>query len=245
MTMFTRRLARLFLMCAVSHLVAAPLRAAEPSASGLAPAPPKFSAAEQQARHSILTSEGWQQARSKFDEWLSVQSMYDAARIAAMKHEFARRIEGMSAVELQAFLSVMQNRLNVLLSADVTAARNWADEFYTSQGKQKLAEKHHIADPMSMTGAELEGALAEFASERQSQATAQAAFQKGQGASIAAMEENRKQQQAAAAAAPRHAASYGAPYAPTRPRDRPQRYEAPYNPVRYSVDPWGGVWIGH
>lgn len=206
-----------------------------------------FSAEEQQARQKVLGSEGWLDARQKFDKWLSVQAAYDATEIEAIKKGFASRVERGSADDLTILLHTMQRRLDVLLSPDVVVARDWADSFYTEKGKQDLMEKRGLADPMAMSATEITAALAQFASDRQSQATSTTAFAQQQASAIAGANESRKRQEAAAAAAAsasRQRATSSAPYAPKR-ADRPQRYQAPYNPVHYSIGPWGGVWVGH
>jgi hypothetical protein len=214
-----------------------------------ATATPSFSPETQRAHQAVLESDRWMAARTRFEQWLSVQSAYDANEIADIKRRLTERVAAMSAVELQKFLAEMEQRLDVLLSPDVTAARNWADEFYTPLGKEELAAQYGVAHPLSMTGEELNAALARFALDRQSHASTRAAFQQQQATQAAAAREYRQAQQqaaqqAAAASAARRPASSGAPYAPTR-RTSPQRYEAPYNPLQYSIGPWGGIWIGH
>ncbi len=183
--MFAFRIAWLIVLCAIGIVATArPLAAQTPTA-----APSKFSAEEQQARQAILTSYDWQEAHVRFNTWLSVQTLYDPAQVENMRREFAKRIEAMSADELKAFLKDMQQRLDVLLSPDVAAARRWADAFYTEQGKKKLVQEHHLADPISMSADELTAALSDFAADRQAETKTQAAFQKGQSAQAAAIAE--------------------------------------------------------
>lgn len=214
----------LSLVGALTALAANPLPAQAPAA-----APPEFSPQEQQARQAILTGADWQAARSSLDKWLSVQGAYTPEQIAQMKTNFAALIDSMSADELQGFLVDMQQRLEILLSPEVNAARRWADELYTPQGKRNLLEKGHIADPMSLSGEELAKALIEFAQDRQSRASSQAVFEQGQAVQAAATRQLFKEQQAAAAAAaaaPPQMTSASTSYAPRRDRGQ-QRYERP------------------
>jgi hypothetical protein len=206
-----------------------------------------FSAQEQQARQKVLDSQNWKDARAKFDRWLSVQVAYDPAEVEAMKAALAARIARSSAQELTALLQEMQQRLDVLLSPDVVAARDWADSFYTPKGIKELTTKHGMANPMAMSGRDLTVALEKFQADRASQRTANKAFMQLQAKAVDAAQTTRQQQAAAAAAAAaRPSATFGAAYAPTRSGPpQPQRYQAPYNPVRYSIGPWGGVWVGH
>jgi hypothetical protein len=240
--MFPSRLTVIVLLGVLAHIIALAghVRAQAPAAERT------FSAEEQQARQKVLDSDSWKDARRKLEDWLSVQVAYDATELEAVKRQFASRVERGSAEDLTNLLQVMQRRLDVLLSPEVAAARDWADSFYTELGKRELMEKRGLADPMAMSANDLAEALAKFAGDRQSQAGANAAFQQQQAAAVAGASEARKRQAAAAAAAasaPRQTAAHAAPYAPTR--DRVQRYEAPYNPMRYSIGPWGGIWAGH
>jgi hypothetical protein len=224
--------------CAHISLAQAPAQAPEAQAPA-----PTFSPAEQQARQAVLDSAAWKEERRRFDAWLSVQSLYSPEQVASMKQELAAQIARKSAVELQGFLQEMNQRLDVLLSPDAAAARAWADQFYTLKGRQELAAKEDMSDPMEMTPAQLSVALANFARDRQAGGQAQAAFQAGQAAQIAANTQREETQRAAAeaaASAPRQTFGPTA-YAPKR-ENRPQRYVAPYDPPQFSIDPWGGVW---
>ncbi len=208
-----------------------------------AAAAPSFTPQEQQARQAVFDSDQWKAVRSKFDKWLSQQAAYDDAGVAGIKQELQSRIAAMRADQLRAFMVLMDGRLDVLLSPEATAARDWADEFYTAQGRRTLAAKYGAADPVHMTAQQLQEALDRFASDRQNQGAAQAAFQESQAAQLAGASALRKAQEAAAPAQMRPA-TFGTPYAPPARAPRPQRYEAPYDPPRYSIGPWGGVWVG-
>ncbi len=238
--MFALRIGLLIILCGVGQwAVLLPLSAEESAAPA-----PNFSPEEQKSRQAILSSAEWTEALGKFDNWLSVQTTYNAAEVSKMKRELAAQIEVMPAKEMPEFLYQMQRRLNVLLSPEVSAVRTWADGLYTPKGKQKLLEEYHITDPISMSAEQLSAALEQFALDRQAGAESQAAFQKSQTAQSEALIRNERQQASAARAAPKRASVYPTPSVPNR-NERPQQYEAPYNPVRYTIGPWGGVWVGH
>jgi hypothetical protein len=200
-----------------------------------------FTPQEQQARQAVLDGDRWQSARKQFEGWLADSSLYSDAQRAAMKQELATRIADMDAAQLRDFLAQMEARLAVLTSPEAAAARQWADAFYTPHGKQQLAEKFGVSDPVALSAAQLKIALDAFAVERQQGAAGQSAFQQAQAAQVAAAESLRKAQQAAPAQM--RPATFGTPYAPPRV-ERPQRYVAPYDPPHYSIGPWGGVWVG-
>ncbi|MCA9235933.1 MAG: hypothetical protein KDA44_10710 [Planctomycetales bacterium] len=234
------RIAVLLSLC-VPWLGTAPRTCAAEPAAGADASP-----VAEEARQKVLDSQRWKTAQRRFHEWLAVQTTYSDAEVAEIKQRLAARIAAMSADELQTFLTEMEQRLDVLLSPTAAAARSWVDQFYTQKGKQELDRKYGITDPIDMSAQELTAALDRFAEDRQSQGSSQAAFQKQQTIQAAAATKERQAQQAAtrqaAAAAPPRPATFGTPYAPRRD-PRPQRYQAPYDPVRYSIGPWGGVWI--
>ena len=162
--MFALRIGLLIFLCAVGQFtVLVPLSAEDSSTTGA-----NFSPEEQKARQAILSSAEWTEALGKFDNWLSVQTTYNAAEVAKMKRELAAQIEVMPAKEMPEFLYQMQRRLDVLLSPQVSAVRTWADGLYTAKGKQKLLEEYHITDPISMSAEQLSAALEQFALDRQS-----------------------------------------------------------------------------
>jgi hypothetical protein len=152
----------------------------------------------------------------------------------------------MSPTQLQDFLEEMEARLAVLLSPAATEARRWVAPL-TDQAVQRMRAKYGVEDPARVSAADLENALLQFAADRQAQAAGAAAFnQSRQSAASAAISANQSQQKALNQATRSSAASFqtqGSPYAP-RPSQRNARtYSAPYPKMRYSIGPWGGVWI--
>jgi hypothetical protein len=224
---------------------AAPTAPAAPAAAPApvrgAPPPRTFSTAEQQARQAVLDSPAWKAVRAKFDQWLAVQTTYDAAQVEEMKRLFAARIAAKDAEELSEYMGYMERKLDVLLLPEVADARQWADELYTQQGKLAMMKEHGMSDPIAMTADELVTALNRFAADRKGIPAAQSAFQQGLAAQNAAtIERGRVAQEAAQAAAARPASSS---YSPGRISNRgtSERYSPPFR-MPYSIDPWGGVW---
>ena len=210
----------------------------------------QFSAEEQAARQDVLSSQRWKQATEKFDAWLSVQTAYSPAQVKQQKAELQRRIAAMPASALKQFLSEMDKRLDVLMSPELSQARDWANQYYTEKAQQKMAKQLGVEDPIMMTASQLREALGRFEEQRNSQRSAQDAFNRSRESQVKALGSFRKQQQAAlekaraqAARNARRSASYGSHYAPQRPK-QPQTYSPAYRRSRYSVGPWGGVWIG-
>jgi hypothetical protein len=212
------------------------------------PPPPTFTAEQEQARRAVLEGPAWQDAKKRFDQWLTVQTMYSPQEVAAMRKGFAARIARMTAEELQQFQKEMIERLDVLMSPETAAARDWLDQFYTAQGKREMLEKYGVSNPLKMTPYELQRALATFVQDRQTPSPTQAtraAQDAVREAQLRGAQAIRQQQEAAVQqAASTPAATFGTPYSPARTTSRVQRYTSPYGGHRYTIGPWGGVWWG-
>ena len=210
----------------------------------------RFSEKEQTARQEVLESQRWKQATEKFDAWLSVQTAYDGSQVKELKAELQHRIAKMPANELKQLLGEMEERLDVLMSPEVDQARRWANRYYTEKAQQKMAEKLRIEEPMKMTASQLRAALERFQEQRAAQRSAANAFNSSRQSQLKALGSYRKQEQSAlekgraqSARNVQRGSSFGSPYAPRR-STRPQTYSPAYRPTRYSIGPWGGVWIG-
>jgi hypothetical protein len=219
--------------------------------SALAQTDPAAATAEDEdarKRAEILASPEWQSARARFAQWLTVQKVYGPNEIEALKSELRNRVDLMSAQELAAFTVEMQAKLDVLLDPTAAEARRWVDTYFTPKKQQELAAKYGVTDPMRVSSQELEAALDRFAADRRIRRSGAAAQQQAQQAQVRGAQQFQRtqaQNQAQARATrPSGGSSFGSHYAPTKPRDRVQTYEAPYKPVRYTVGPWGGVWMG-
>jgi len=201
---------------------------------------------EEIALKQILASDRWGEAMQQFDEWLSLQTVYDEREINALKSELRNRVATMNPTELQNFLEEIEARLAILLSPAATEARRWVAPL-TDQAVQRMRAKYGVEDPARLSAAELENALHQFAADRQAQAAGSAAFNRSrESVASAAMNSNQSQQQALNQATRRTAASFqsqASPYAP-RPSERtPRTFSARYPKASYSIGPWGGVWI--
>jgi hypothetical protein len=198
-------------------------------------------------KQQLLQSSRWRQVERKFDEWLSVQRIYDAAQVAQMKSKFKQRVTAMSADQLEDFIAVAEEKLQVLLGDEATQARSYMS-FYTDNFlKKKMGDKPPNIGTMSPT--QMRQELSEFQQRRAGRATAQQEFNRLQTDNVKAMmqRQNQMQAQRQAVRQPRPYDSYyghpyaygGGPYARRSPY-APQPYVAPR--PQFSISPWGGVW---
>ncbi|MEZ6071032.1 MAG: hypothetical protein R3C10_12335 [Pirellulales bacterium] len=214
--------------------------------AGTEPAAPAFTSEQQAAREKVLTSDEWRRVGDEFHQWLSVQSVYSAEQVAQIKAQMQRQVNGMTAEQLEQFVTDLDSKLKVLMSPEMVQTRSWLAQYYTPQYREKLAKRFGVQDPLNMTAAQLTEALDRFEDERSSRNTAQADFNRTRQQEVAAQLAQQRADTAAAeqarASASRSASSpYASPYAPQRVK---QPYYLPYErQPNYSIGPWGGVWI--
>jgi len=211
---------------------------AEPAAQPTAPAVATNEAA---AKQKIMESEQWRQMKTAFDQWLSVQKIYDADQAAQLPNRFRQKIAGMSAAELQAFLEKMETKMAVLLGSEAAQARDWLGHFVSARAVFSDAELQQF-DIFNMTTAQLDAALRKAETRRLSrQRSAQANSRSRQSQIQNQREQQRQQEQqrsqarAAARAASHNTRLYQSQFAPREPDRTP-----PPRPT-FFVDPLGGV----
>src|SRR4051794_27423779 len=75
-------------------------------------------ATDDDAKNELFNSEEWRQTRRAFDNWLSVQRIYDARQVADVKRRLQKKIARASSRELRNMLEDMQEKLEILLSPE-------------------------------------------------------------------------------------------------------------------------------
>ncbi len=203
-------------------------------------------------KEQLLQSSRWRQVERKFDEWLSVQRMYNEAQVAQVKARLNQKVRAMSASQLEDFIAVSEEKLELLLGSEATEARTYMS-YYTDGFLKK--EMGKTPDIVTMTPTQMRQELSEFQQKRAGRAQAQTAFNKMQTQNAEAVMKQRSQQQAQLQAqklAVRNPSywnpNYNNPYQYGRPYARsPYAPQQPYGPYvagrpQFTVSPWGGVW---
>jgi hypothetical protein len=210
----------------------------------------EFTPEQQAARQAILTHKQWLAARAKFSQWLLVQTTYDVAEVVELEKKLKGRIAKMSSRELADFLVQMEQKLDILLSPEVSEARNMLSKYLTDSAQDQLVKKYGLENPLEMSPHQIRQALDRYQSDRSSKLAAQSAFNQSRSSQNTAVQSYRKgQQKQLDAARKQNAHLTGRNYSPTssyapRRRSEPQTYRAAYPKMRYSIGPWGGVWTG-
>lgn len=136
-----------------------PSNAAKPSAAE--------SASDEAAKQKIMNSPEWKQAKYAFDEWISVQQIYDKKRVAEIKQQLDAQIKSMNASQLQEFLEDMEHKLKILNSPEAQDARAWlARNMALAAAPYREKLRKQFPDVANMTAAQLDLAMREFEEKR-------------------------------------------------------------------------------
>ena len=200
-------------------------------------------------KEQLLQSSRFRRVERKYDEWLSVQRMYDAGQVAQMKARYKQKVQAMSATQLEDFISMAEEKLDVLLSSEASEARSYMS-FYTDDFlKKKMGDSTPSIASMSPT--QMRQELSNFKERRSSRASAQQEFNRLQTQNVQAQMQRQNQIQSQQQAYRQGLTSgslmanqrFGHPYHYNTP------YRSPYAPGQYvaprpqfTVSPWGGVW---
>ena len=208
------------------------LLVAMPSTMILAQQAPAAGAAatdDEAAKNAIFNSDEWRRTRMAFDDWLSVQRMFNDQQVADIKARFRKQIATMNSRDLQSFLEQMQGKLNILLSPEAADARRWLGHFVSPEVIFTPEEIRQF-DIVTMTVPQLEEAVRTFEARRAARRSQGAAFNSSREQQASrTMQANRDRRQASAqtragaqsAARSRQAAQ--TPLAPARQSPSPPR----------------------
>lgn len=151
--------------------------ARQPSTQPAKPAPRPAAAPNDPERQAVLQSKAWNEAMHEFNEWLSVQSLYDAQQVQSIKARLDAGVARMTATELQAFLVDLQGKMAVLTSQQAQDAQAFvAETLAVASPAYAKRIKSRLPDVLTMTSAQIQQQLAIFAQKRSANQQAQKAF---------------------------------------------------------------------
>ncbi|MGA2256747.1 MAG: hypothetical protein ABSG53_19025 [Thermoguttaceae bacterium] len=220
--------------CLAAAAVAAP---AAPAA-----APAAAANGDMAAKKQILDSPAWQQAMFGFNQWLSVQVLYDKDQVAQIKAQLKDKVKKMSAAQLRAFLEDLQQKLAILGSKEAIAARAWAEDYlthFTAAAGEKFRKT--LPDVAKMTAAQLQQALYDLQQRREAEAASQSAFDQQRDQQVAAIRERNRLSAEADAQADSQAATIGGNPNPGNYGG----YGGGYAPVSYSGQFYAPIYPGY
>ncbi len=141
---------------------------------------------EAEAREKILNSQEWREVERAWQQWLSVQQIYDKNDVARLKNEFHRRIAAMDSRQLADFLEDMRDKIQVLLSPEAQKARVWLGQYLAVHAViPKEQFKKMVPDVAHMTSEQIEESLQVWEARQASVRQTQAAFDEGRKQQVA------------------------------------------------------------
>jgi hypothetical protein len=193
---------------------------------------------EDEARRKILESDRWRRARQEFNEWLSVQTLYDDDEVAAMRASLAERVASMSPGELEDFLDDMERRLDVLLSPEADDARLWLSQFMARARDPEKQLGRSRPDVLNMTASQIRQELLWLQQTREQRARAQAGFEQTRALqSQFARNARAARQQSRAPISNRANWPANNPRRPSQYAPQPELRPQPLSPL--TLSPWG------
>jgi hypothetical protein len=176
--------------------------------------PPKQnerSQADKARREVILKSESWRTTMAELDQWYSAQPIYDPKQVDEIKKQTSRRVEAMSADELEEFRQDVESKLAILQSPDGRDILGWvaANQAAASPAYRKKMDIQY-PDVARLNAAQLREQLELLAQKRSSAQSQTAALERARQSRISALQaEQRQQNEERERALDRSAASLG------------------------------------
>jgi hypothetical protein len=200
---------------------------------------------QQAQRRAIMESERWRRANRRFNEWLSVQQVYPAEQVDAIRAELNAKVAKMTPRELEEFLQDMEERLKVLMSPEADDARQWLAQFLAVARNPEAQLGRSRPDVLNMTASQIRQELQWLQQHRAARQQSQAAFNQGralQQQNARGARQAQRQTSPASDSRSRAAANqFRSLYAP-RSQDRPNTSDLrpkPVGPLVYTISPWG------
>ena len=172
------------------------------------------------SRDQILESPAWAQATEGFNEWLSVQQIYDKKEIPQLRARMNELIGKLSASQLEIYLQDMQQKLALINSPAASKAQanilynmNVASDAYAAKLRAQLPNL------VTMTADQVKQSLFSLQQQENDTRADEAAFQQENAQEVAIIQaQNRQTAKANAAADAAGLGNYGGgPYVPRNP----------------------------
>jgi hypothetical protein len=194
---------------------------------------------------AIPQSDDWRTIMHEFDEWASVQQIYDSTQVARYRQQLVQRESTLRGAQRQDFLDDLSAKLKILSSAEARKAREWlAENLAVASDSYAKKIKSQLPDVARLTASQLQEQLDEFQDRRAQTQAGNAEFSRFREQQVANIQAERRRQEAAVAQADARAQSDS--YSGYHPgsggyRGSIRTYSLPSS--RWSGG-WGGGWGG-
>lgn len=198
---------------------------------------------EAAAQHDdILESPDWQETMKAWEEWSTVQKLYDQQQINNMEQELIAKVRQMSPEEQAAFHDDLRAKLHILMGAEARDARRWLSDTLAVASKKYASKiRAGLPDVANLSAEELQTELDQFEQRRSQKQHNAAEFEQARLDRVRALQADLRQQhedrEKALDRASRSASTGGGNFAPPV-RQKRQSYPNVYPayPVRFG---WG------
>ncbi len=203
-----------------------------------APKKQVFSPADERARQEILSSDRWRRVQRQFNEWLSVQTLYDEEQVEEIRGGVKKVADTGSPEELRTLLDDTESRLAVLMSPEAEDARIWLSQFFaTARNPEQLLGRSR-PDVWNMTASQIRQEINWVNQTREQRLQAQANFNRGRAAQSQVARNTRgARQQARNQPINRSDWPANNQRRPSKDAPRPELRPQPLSPI--VVGPWG------
>lgn len=144
-----------------------------------------------------------------FEEWASVQKTYDAEQVKQIRTRLIEKASNLSGDDLEAFLDNVNERLQILMSAEAKEARLWLTKTLATAADVRVEKiKAKLPDVAKLSASQLEEELKLFEARRSSQEKSYADFNTTRKAQIDSLQAEKRRQEVAKSRARSNNAGY-------------------------------------
>jgi hypothetical protein len=148
---------------------------------------PSFSSA---TSRPFLTGDEWQDTLLRFEQWLSIQTLYDAEQVQRMRTKFAERVKTTSTVDRKQFINEIDAKLQILYSRGTIELQDYFTEGLSMASPAYVKKtRQPLPDVVGSTPEQLKERLASIALRHQSSVEVHQAFEQMRQLKIASDEE--------------------------------------------------------
>lgn len=161
------------------------------------------------ANRALLQSESWRQIMHQFDEWASVQKIYDKDQVAKYRQQLIQKASTLPPQDLESFVEDLAEKLEILTGAEARAARRWlTDTLSNASDSYAKKVRSQLPDVASLSAGQLADELQEFQTQRNAAKKTNDEFAAMRAAEVKAATAQRQREEAANARAETMSSGY-------------------------------------
>jgi hypothetical protein len=137
----------------------------------------------------VITGDAWQDTLLRFDQWLSVQTLYDDQQVKQMRSKFAAAAKGAAATNRKQFIKDTEDKLDILYSPSTSQLqRHFAEHMATAAPAYLKKSRQQLPDVVSLNPQQLKDRLWRFGQRYEANVDVHQTFEQMRHMHIAAQE---------------------------------------------------------